>query len=93
MDEGYIDSIRGHWRQALTELETAKADDRSNPWVYASAGFNKMHLGRSAEGVTDVETALRLSPSDNAAPQWQAYLCYLRAHLAQWKQAIANGAK
>ena len=47
-----------------------------------------MHLGRSADGVTDVETALRLSPSDSAAPQWQAYLCYLRTHLAQWEHAI-----
>jgi tetratricopeptide (TPR) repeat protein len=69
-------------------LETAKADDHNNPWIYASAGFNKMHLGRSVDGIADVETALRISPSDNAAPQWQAYLCYLRTQLAQWEQAI-----
>ena len=35
-----------------------------------------------------MQTALRLSPRDPQAPQWQSFLCYLRTHLAQWNQAI-----
>jgi hypothetical protein len=42
----------------------------------------------SAEGVNHVETALPLSPHDFAAREWQSYRCYLKAHLAQWEQAI-----
>src|SRR5262249_30215019 len=44
--------------------------------------------GRSEEGVADVETALRLSPNDEEAPTWRAYLCILHGKLAQWEQAI-----
>ena len=73
---------------ALREAEHAIESDRSNPLAYAHAGYWKMHLGRSADGVADVETALRLSPHDPKAPIWQSYLCYLRAHLAQWDHAI-----
>jgi tetratricopeptide (TPR) repeat protein len=80
--------MRGQWASALREAERAIEDDRNNPMAYAYAGFWKMNLGRSADGVADVETALRLSPRDPKAPKWQNFLCYLRNHLAQWDQAI-----
>jgi adenylate cyclase len=86
--KGYVFSMRGQWTSALREAERAIEDDRNNPMAYAYAGFWKMNLGRSADGVADVETALRLSPRDPQAPQWQNFLCYLRGHLAQWDQAI-----
>src|SRR5574337_2211514 len=86
--KGYIFSMRGQWTSALREAEQAIDDDRGNPMAYAYAGYWKMHLGRSAEGVADVETALRLSPRDPKAPAWQSYLCFLHAHLAQWDRAI-----
>jgi adenylate cyclase len=86
--KGNILSLKGQWRPALTEAEMAIADDRNNPRAYGNAGFYKMHLGRSADGIADVETALRLDPHSNEAPFWQAYLCYMRAHLAQWEKAI-----
>jgi adenylate cyclase len=76
------------WRSALTEVEMAIADDRNNSRAYADAGLYKMQLGRSQDGLTDVETALRLDPHSNEAAEWQTRLCYLRAHLAQWEQAI-----
>ena len=79
---------RQQWRSALTEAEMAIADDRNNPRAYADAGLYKMQLGRSQDGLTDVETALRLDPHSNQAPEWQTRVCYLRAHLAQWEQAI-----
>jgi TolB-like protein/Flp pilus assembly protein TadD len=51
------------WRSALTEAEMAIADDRNNPGAYADAGLYKMQLGRSQDGLTDVETALRFGPA------------------------------
>ncbi len=86
--KGYILSIKGQWKAALTEAEMAIADDRNNPRAYGNAGFYKMHLGRSQEGIADIEMALRLDPHSSEAPFWQAHLCYLRAHLAQWEKAI-----
>jgi|SRR5271163_35655 adenylate cyclase len=44
--------------------------------------------GRSQDGITDIETALRLDPHSSDAPLWQSGLCYLRAHLGQWEKAI-----
>lgn len=81
-------AAKKQWGSALTEAEMAIADDRNNPRAYADAGYYKMHLGRSQDGLADVETALRLDPHSNQASEWQTHICYLRAHLAQWEQAI-----
>ena len=88
--KGHILGFKGQWRSALQEEETAIADDPNNPEAYAAAGFFKMFLGRSAEGVTDVERAFRLSPHDILTPLWQAQFCWLRGHLAQWDKAIED---
>jgi adenylate cyclase len=76
------------WRSALTEDEMSITDDRNNSRAYGDAGYYKMQLGRSQDGLADVETALRLDPHSNQAAEWQTRLCHLRAHLAQWEQAI-----
>ena len=76
------------WRSALTEAETAIANDRNNARAYADAGFYKMYVGRSGDGIADIETALRLSPHENQVPEWQLHLCYGHNFLAQWEQAI-----
>ena len=47
-----------------------------------------MFVGRSEDGFTGVETALRLSPRDPFKPFWQFYMCHLHTHLAQWEEAI-----
>jgi tetratricopeptide (TPR) repeat protein len=78
---------------ALTEMEIAISDDRNDPWAYAFAGLFKSYLGRSEDGIPDIETALRLSPHDYGVPQWQDWLCNLHANLAQWQQAIEVGEK
>jgi TolB-like protein/class 3 adenylate cyclase/tetratricopeptide (TPR) repeat protein len=88
MTKGRIFSVRQEWRSALAEAETAIANYRSNARALGNAGYYKMRLGRSQEGVADIEAALRLDPHSNEAPTWQVHLCYLRAHLAQWDQAI-----
>jgi tetratricopeptide (TPR) repeat protein len=90
VEKGRILGYKGQWSSALQEEETAIADDRNNPEAYAAAGFYKMYLGRSAEGVTDVEKSFRLSPHDVLTPVWQGEFCYLRAHLGQWDKAIED---
>ena len=81
-------SLKRQWKAAFVENDMAIADDRSNAKAYAKAALYKMYLGRSADGIADIETALRLSPHDNDAGNWQVTLCRLRAHLAQWEKAI-----
>jgi len=86
--KGVLFSLKHDWAAALAEAEMAIEDDRSNAKAYANAGFYKIYLGRSADSVTDVETALRLSPHDNEARIWQAFLCYGLANSGQWEKAI-----
>jgi adenylate cyclase len=88
LTKGYAYSLKREWRSALSEAEAAIANDRSNANAYAAAALYKMYLGRSNDGLADIETALRLSPHDWEAPVWQTRLCHLHAFLAQWEQAI-----
>jgi tetratricopeptide (TPR) repeat protein len=88
LTKGYAHSIRSEWRSALMEAETAIANDRNNANAYAAAAIYKMYLGRSQDGLADIETAFLLSPHDWESPVWQTRLCHLYAHLAQWQQAI-----
>jgi tetratricopeptide (TPR) repeat protein len=83
-----LSASKQQWRSALTEAETAIANDRNNARAYADAGVYKMYLGRSEDGIADIETALRLSPHENQVPEWQLHLCYGHNFLAQWEQAI-----
>jgi tetratricopeptide (TPR) repeat protein len=75
-------------RSALAEIEAALADDPNNARAYSEAGEIKMYLGQGEEGVTDVETALRLSSNDKEAPTWLSHLCWLHTKLAHWEQGI-----
>ena len=85
---GPIAELEHGWDLALKEVEAVIVDDPNNAKAHANAGFYKLLLGRSEEGIADVETALRLSPNDDEAPTWLAYLCFLHSHLAQWEQTI-----
>ncbi len=80
--------LKGQFGPAIAEAETAIGEDRNNPEAHADASFWQVFLGRGEDGFAGVETALRLSPRDILAPQWQFYICHLHTHLAQWEQAI-----
>jgi len=86
------ESLSGNmgWDLALKEVEAVIVDDPNNAKAHANAGLYKLVLGRSEEGIAEVETALRLSPNDDEAPTWRAYFCFLHNHLAQWGQAIES---
>ena len=82
-------SVKRQWRPSVTEDETAIALDPNNARAHAHAGFRKMFLGRSEEGLAEVETAFRLSPRDpEAVFGWEYYMCVLHNRLAHWDQAI-----
>jgi adenylate cyclase len=76
------------WGTAIPQIEAAITLDPNNASAHARASYYRMFLGRSEEGFSGVETALRLSPRDPSVSYWQFYMCQLHAQLAQWEQAI-----
>ncbi len=88
MAKAWIFEHKKEFRSAIAEAEAARAGDPNNADAIAYAGFWKMYLGHSEDGVSDIETALRLSPHDPNAPMWQLHLCLLHLHLAHWEQTI-----
>jgi adenylate cyclase len=88
MAKAWIFEHKHEYRSAIAEAEAAIGDDPNNANAIAYAGFWKMYLGRSEEGVAAIERALRLSPHDFQEPIWQLHLCYLHNQLAQWDQSI-----
>jgi adenylate cyclase len=88
MAKAWIFEHKHEYRSAIAEAEAAIGDDPNNANAIAYAGFWKMYLGRSEEGVAAIERALRLSPHDFQEPIWQLHLCYLHNYLAQWDQSI-----
>jgi len=74
--------------RSVAEGEAAIADDHNNAEAHADTGFWKMYVGRTADGVADIETALRLSPRDPMVPYWRSCMCRLHSHLARWEKAI-----
>jgi adenylate cyclase len=82
-------ATKRQWRQSVTENETAIALDPNNARAYANAGFGRLFLGLSEEGLAGVETALRLNPREpGAVSWWQYYMCALHNGLGHWDQAI-----
>ena len=79
---------RHQWRAAIAEAETAIAYDRNNALAHAMTGYWKQYLGRSQEGVADLETALRLDPHGGGVPFWQNMLCRAHNLLGHWERAI-----
>jgi TolB-like protein len=77
---------------ALSESKVATEIDFNLAGPFASAPF-ALHgvlliaVGRAAEAIPYVETALRLSPVDPSRNCWEYELCHAYAHLAQWEKA------
>jgi adenylate cyclase len=76
------------WGPAIAELETAIAYDRNHANAHAVAGYFKQFVGRSEDGLSDLETALRLSPCDGGVPNYQSFVCTLQTNLGRWEEAI-----
>jgi TolB-like protein len=85
---GYLYQVKQQWGPSIAEEETAIALDPNNARAHGLGGFGKMFVGRAEDGLTGVETALRLSPRDPHVPWWQFFMCALHGHLAHDEQAI-----
>jgi tetratricopeptide (TPR) repeat protein len=81
-------SLRNQWRAAITENESSIAYDHNTSRAYGDNGLYKALLGRSEEGIADLETAFRLSPRDPGNAMYQYYLCLLNNALGRWERAI-----
>jgi adenylate cyclase len=81
-------SMKNAFRAAIMENEAAIALDRNTSKAYGDNGLYKMLVGRSEEGLSDLQTALRLSPYDSANPVYYYYICLLNNALGRWEQAI-----
>jgi adenylate cyclase len=76
------------WEAGIAEADAARAIDRNFATAYDFSGFWKLFLGRAAEGFSEIETAMTLSPRDPVRPIWEYHLCHLHSHLGQWEQAL-----
>jgi adenylate cyclase len=78
----------GQWEAAIAETGVAIEDDRNLAGAYADHGFYQTFVGRSAQGIAPLETALKLSPRDPLRWVWEYWLCHLHSHLGQWRDSI-----
>jgi adenylate cyclase len=86
--KGMVYFGRKQWESAIAEENAAIADDRNLAEAHAFEGFWQIFIGRAADGLPGIETALRLSPQDPARPFWEFTICHVYAHMAQWDRAI-----
>jgi adenylate cyclase len=73
---------------AVAELKVAIENDRNFAPAYAQYGASHWFIGKAAEVIPNVETALRLSPRDPLRNFWELFICHAHAHLAEWEQAV-----
>jgi len=58
--------------EAISEYQTVIEYDRNEPGAYANLGWCTLLTGGSEEAIPALEQALRLSPRDSRAGNWQA---------------------
>jgi tetratricopeptide (TPR) repeat protein len=78
---------RKQFAAALAELQVAIDNDRNFAAAYAQYGATHWFIGKAAEVIPYVETALRLSPRDPLRNLWELWICHAHLHLAEWEQA------
>jgi tetratricopeptide (TPR) repeat protein len=79
---------RKQFAAAVAELKVAIENDRNFAPAYAQYGANHWFIGKAAEVIPDIETALRLSPRDPMRNIWELFICHAHMHLAEWEQAV-----
>jgi TolB-like protein/tetratricopeptide (TPR) repeat protein len=62
--------------------------DPNNAFARGFYGLDHIFVGRSAEAVQEIETAMRLSPRDPFLNVWQYWACHAYAHLGEWEKSI-----
>jgi Flp pilus assembly protein TadD len=81
---------RKRFNEAISEINVAIENDPNRASAYAFRGFTRLFIGRAAEAIPEVETAVRLSPRDPYRPGWDSQICHLIVHMAQWEKAAES---
>jgi tetratricopeptide (TPR) repeat protein len=82
--------LQPQWEAGIAEADTAIDIDRNLAPAHQISGYWRVFLGRAGEGLTGVETAIRLNPHAPGRPYWEFDLCHIYSHLGQWEQAIEH---
>jgi TolB-like protein/class 3 adenylate cyclase/Flp pilus assembly protein TadD len=85
---GMILTFTGRPSQGIAECERALALDRNLAAARAFIGVTKHRLGRVEETEADVREALRISPRDQDAFAWFAYLATAKLYLGKHDEAV-----
>jgi tetratricopeptide (TPR) repeat protein len=81
---------RKEFNEAISEVDVAIENDPNLAGAYAFRGFTRLFIGRAAEAIPEVETAIRLSPRDPNRPGWDSQICHLIVHMAEWEKAAES---
>ena len=87
---GMTFTFTGRPSQGIAECERALALDRNLAAARAFIGVTKHRLGRVEETEADVRAALRISPRDQDAFVWFAYLATAKLYLGKHDEAIED---
>jgi adenylate cyclase len=79
---------RKQFAGTLSELKDAIEINRNFAQAYAFYGFTHIFVGKAAETIPNIESALRLSPRDPFRSVWEANICHAHSHMAEWEKAV-----
>jgi len=79
--------LRGDQDGAIAALERALALNPDNSWTHAEIGRAKIELGRAEEALRDIETALRINPSELAVDVWYCWAGMAALHAGKSEEA------
>jgi adenylate cyclase len=79
---------RKQFAGTLSELKVAIEINPNFAAAYGFYGVTLIFVGKAAETIPNIETALRLSPRDPNRGIWEASICHAHMHMAEWVQAV-----
>lgn len=77
---GFLWRARGDRDRALVAFQDALALDPNYAWAWAEAGRTKIDIGRADEAMQDIESAIRLAPSEPRLYNWYYWLGMAAVH-------------
>ncbi len=85
---GVVLRMQGDPERAIAAFQRALALDPAGAWTYAEFARTKIDVGRAAEAIADIETALRLSPSEVAVHVWYCWAGMAALHAGRPEDAV-----
>jgi DNA-binding winged helix-turn-helix (wHTH) protein/Tfp pilus assembly protein PilF len=85
---GFLWRARRDPDRALAAFQHALALDPNYAWVHAEAGRAKIDVGRADEAIIDIETAIRLAPTEPRLLNWLYWAGMAAVHADRSETAI-----